>query len=340
MTLDNLHQQLQTFFRTDKFEIKPLTGGASTRKYYEINFKKKLYFPSKRILLMSIPVHEIDSLTDYVHTDFYLNRVGIPTPRLYEMNEQFGWIFLEYQNNPTILQYLKNNPNETPTILEKLIEFLVVIQERCQFNEQCPAFRRCFDREKYLYEFNFHVKEQLLFSYYKRQLSEQQFNDFQQFSVEVSETLDTEDKVFVHRDFQSSNIFYDEAQDDLPFKIIDFQDARYGLRVYDLVSCLWDSYIAIADDLREALLEKFFQHLTNQGTSRTKSEFQKLVDYAVIQRKLHDAGAFAYNFNRTGENKFKSFISAAIQMAVDRMKQYDHFREMTQIFEKIGEKPS
>lgn len=336
MSTDSLTDRLQYFLGTDQFEIKPLASGASTRKYYKIDLKKKLYFPSKRILLMTIPVEEIDTVTDYVHIDFYLQRMGIPTPKVYEMKKYLGWIFLEYEKNPTLLSYFKKKPDQTE-LIENLIEFLILIQDRCQFEDHCPAFHRFFDKEKYLYEFNFHVKEQLLLKYLKANLNKQEQSDFQDFSFEISQALDISEKVFVHRDFQSSNIFYDQKKKGPSFKIIDFQDARSGSPVYDVVSCLWDSYITIPEDLRNRLLDKFFKHLKKSGTSLTKNDFQKLVDFTVIQRKLHDAGAFVYNYHRFNEEKFTSFISPAIQMAVEKMGLYSQFKNVIKIFEKTGE---
>jgi len=288
-------------------------------------------------MLMTIPVNEIKTLTDYMHIDFYLTRMGISTPKVYEMKRQFGWIFLEYQHQPTLQEYLKQKREKIPYMIDSLIDFLIYMQERCQFEERCPAFRRFFDAEKYRYEFDFHVREQLLSHYFKHDFSEKELQVFNSFSAEVSETLDIEAKVFVHRDFQSSNIFYDETRQDIPFKIIDFQDARYGSPIYDPVSCLWDSYIPITEDVRESLLEKFFNYLIKTGTRLTNNKFQKLVDYTVIQRKLHDAGAFAYNFHRTRDVRFTAFIHPAIQMAVEKMKGYNSFNEVVNIFEKQRE---
>ena len=338
MSSDSLTDRLQYFLGTDQFEVKPLAGGASSRKYYQIDLKKKLYFPSKRILLMTIPLEEIDTVTDYVHIDFYLQRMGVPTPKVYEMKKYLGWIFLEHENSPTLLTYLQKNSAQTDKLIENLIEFLIHIQERCQFEDHCPAFHRFFDKEKYLYEFDFHVKNQLLTKYFKLHLSKEEQNDFQNFSLEISQTLVISEKVFVHRDFQSSNIFYDRTKIENSFKIIDFQDARSGSPIYDVVSCLWDSYITINEELRNRLLEKFSLHLKKRGTLPTKNDFQKLVDFTVIQRKLHDAGAFAYNYHRFNIDKFTSFISPAIQMALEKMKLYDQFKNVVKIFEKIGER--
>jgi aminoglycoside/choline kinase family phosphotransferase len=272
-----------------------------------------------------------------MHIDFYLSRMGVPTPKVYEMKRQFGWIFLEYQNLPTLEDYLNKSPDRISEVLSDLTDFLILMQERCQFEENCPAFQRFLDAEKYQYEFDFYVREQLFTNYFNKNLSELELRVFNSFSAEVSETLDFDAKVFVHGDFQSGNIRYDGRRKDTPFKIADFQDARSGSQVYDLVSCLWDSYIPITENLRETLLDKFFNYQVKAGSRLTKKKFQKLVDYNVIQRKLRDAGAFAYDYHRTIDERFPSYIRPAIQMAVDKIKKYDNFKEVVHLFERQRE---
>jgi aminoglycoside/choline kinase family phosphotransferase len=337
MSSDQLTHQLQAFFQTDQFEIVPLTDGASPRKYYRLDFREKLYFPETRIVLLTVPVKEIKILTDYMHIDFYLTRMGIPTPKVYEMKRQFGWIFLEYQNLPTLEEYLNKKPERIPTVIADLVEFLIHVQERCHFEENCPAFQRHLNAEKYKYEFDFYVREQLLGNYLAEQLNERELRVFGSFSAEVSQSLDIPKMVFVHGYFQSKNIFYDESKKDIPFKIADFQDARAGSPIYDLVSCLWDSYIPIPENVREGLLGKFFSYQVKAGSRLKKKNFQKLVDYTVVQRKLHDAGVFAYNYHQTKNARFTSFIAPAVAMAVAKMKSYNYLKEVIRIFNRQGE---
>jgi len=61
------------------------------------------------------------------------------------------------------------------------------------------------------------------------------------------------------------------------------------------------------------------------------------VDYSVFQRKLRDAGIFAYNHLRFQDKKFLQFISSAIQMALDKMKRYRQFRPVIKLFKTVGD---
>ena len=327
-----LKEKLAALFNSLEFLMEAIPGGASSRKYFKISFQGISSFSDPTILLMQIPTQEIAVLNDYMHINCYLERRGIPTPLLYKTNRKEGWIFLEYQRQPTLETYLRAHPGEIEKVLPRLMNFLFDLQQKCLPEERCPAFRRRFDYEKYMYEFDFHLREQLLKFYFRGECDARMM---QKFAEEISSTLDISLPVFVHRDFQSSNIFFDESDAENPFKLIDFQDARHGTPVYDLVSCLWDSYIPVTDDLKDELLREYFSRLPGLRVKWNWKEYEKLVDFTVIQRKLHDAGAFAYNYRRFNSGKYVRYINDAIGMALEPMRKYQQFSEIREFFEEL-----
>jgi len=330
--LDALREPLSRFFDTPNFIIAPLPGGASSRKYFKIIFPEGAsYFPAPAILLTTIPRDEAAILDDYVNVAYYLKRSGVPIPALYEINRAEGWVFSEYLEIPTLEEHLRRSPREIGKILPEALRFLLEMQQKCVFEAHCPAFQRRFDYQKYMFEFDFHVREQLLDFYYQHDYDSAFLQDF---ARHISTTLDIDLPIFVHRDFQSSNLFYDSAAPANRFKIIDFQDARRGSPVYDPVSCLWDSYLPVREELRRELLKVYFEQLPQLRISWEWEYYEKIVDYTVIQRKLHDAGAFAYNFRRFGSKKYVGFIETAIEMALKKMRKYREFAHACKIFER------
>lgn len=327
-----LKAELAEFLRQSDFAIVPVQGGASSRKYYTIEFSTPTYFPNQTILVMDAPLEDTAILTNYMNVNYYLQRMAIPTPRLYEINLPHGWIFLEYVTAPTLEEYFHENPGQIDSVMPDLLSFICRMQKKCLYEDHCPAFQRRFDFEKYMFEFNFHVREQLLGFYFHMEYDEALLKEF---SHEISRELDIEHALFVHRDFQSSNLFIDAGNGRNEFVIIDFQDARYGTPVYDIVSCLWDSYIPVSPDLREAMIKEYFQFLPEVGLNWDWDYYQKIVDYTVIQRKLHDAGAFAYNYRRFGSKRYVRYIREAIEMAISCMVKYDNLAPVAKIFEDL-----
>jgi aminoglycoside/choline kinase family phosphotransferase len=329
--LDILRNQLADFFRTSEFSISPIPGGASSRRYFKITFREKNYFPSQTVLLMQVPDQDSRLLQDHVNINYYFKRMGINTPRIFEVNLSKSWVFLHFETSPTVEHYLHTHPAKLPGVVRGMVNFISEIQQKCKFERHCPAFHRRFDDAKYQFEFDFHVAEQLLRFYFQLEYAPEVLH---QFSREICSFLDINENVFVHRDFQSSNVFLTNNKSPYEFSVIDFQDARYGTPVYDLVSCLWDSYIPISANLQEELVEQFFHFLPKININWEWDYYRKIVDYTIIQRKLHDAGAFAYNYRRFASRRYVGYVNEAVVMALDVMRKYSHFKDAITLFEK------
>ena len=330
-----LRAQLAAFWGNNDFSVEPFAAGASVRRYYLIRFKKNFYFPEKEIVLMRIPADKPEVADDYFHISYYLRRCGIPQPLLYEMHREKGWIFLSRAKGEQLDVYLHKHPHEIETIYPRLLEFLVEMQKKAVYEAHCPAFQRFFDAEKYLYEFQFHVKEQLLGHHFQYQMSGEDERLFGEFAEEISRFLGSRKKIFVHRDFQSSNIFYHKNNPKEPFQLIDFQDARSGSPVYDLISLLWDSYVIIPTGLREQWVDWFYENGPWLNKNFSYRKYLKMVDYTVIQRKLHDAGAFVLTHRLLNNNAFLSYIDPAVEMALIKIRKYPTFAKIALILEKL-----
>ena len=232
---------------------------------------------------------------------------------------------------PTVEQYLHTNPQDIKSVVTGMVKFISRMQKKCRHETHCPAFHRRFDDAKYQFEFDFHVAEQLLRFYFQMEYAPEVLRDF---AREICTVLDINENIFVHRDFQSSNVFITKTEKPFEYSVIDFQDARYGTPVYDLVSCLWDSYIPISQDLREKLVKQFYETLGDVSIDWSWDVYQKMVDYSIIQRKLHDAGAFAYNYRRFASRRYVGYVTEAIAMALTVMRKYPHFSDAVKLFEK------
>jgi aminoglycoside/choline kinase family phosphotransferase len=332
--MEELKEKLSRFLQTEDFTITPLAGGASPRKYYLLNFSKDSYFPRKDVILMYIPHTLPHTAEDYVNISYYLRRFHIAHPIIYEMNLAEGWIFVEPARGETLDHYLRQHPEEIPRIYPGLIHFLIDLQKRATFEAHCPAFQRYFDREKYFYEFDLHIRKYLLGSYLKPDMTPEEEKLFRELRAHMSEYLEEHHPVFVHRDFQTSNIFYDAQDTHQPFQIIDFQDARSGTYIYDIVSLAYDSYIDLPEDFRRKILEDFY--LLHPVVPRLYSpeEYRQRVDYTIVQRKLHDAGSFVRAYKNLGNRDFLPYIEEALQMALKVMEHYPRLKPAIPLFQK------
>jgi aminoglycoside/choline kinase family phosphotransferase len=96
---------------------------------------------------------------------------------------------------------------------------------------------------------------------------------------------------FTHRDYQSRNLMVKDGE----VVVIDFQDALQGPRAYDLVALLRDSYVALDEDLVDAMLRRYQEGLVRAtGEGVDPAAFRHFFDLLTVQRKLKDAARFEY----------------------------------------------
>jgi aminoglycoside/choline kinase family phosphotransferase len=98
-------------------------------------------------------------------------------------------------------------------------------------------------------------------------------------------------------------------QDGSTVRVIDFQDALLGTAAYDLVALLRDSYVELAPELLEALIAEYVE----RARVADRASFRRLFDLQTTQRKLKDAGRFAF-IDRVKKNpKFLPSIPASLR---------------------------
>ncbi len=115
--------------------------------------------------------------------------------------------------------------------------------------------------------------------------------------------------LLAHRDFQSQNLMLTPAG----LVLIDFQDAFFAPRVYDLVALLRDSYIRLTPAELDHLLAHFAT-LSDQPLDSLRDAFH----LQTIQRKLKDSGRFE-TLARRGKPHFLAFFADSIAYVVDAL---------------------
>ena len=121
----------------------------------------------------------------------------------------------------------------------------------------------------------------------------------------VAEILEKEPKALVHRDFQSTNVLWKGS--DLTF--IDFQGMRLGPAAYDLASLVYDPYVTFTDEQRRALVALY-------AKTAGRSEFEKVLPYAAVQRLSQCLGAYG-RLASVGQPQFGKHVVPALQNLLD-----------------------
>lgn len=110
----------------------------------------------------------------------------------------------------------------------------------------------------------------------------------------------------VHADFQSTNLMMREGR----CHFIDFQDAKVGPPLHDLVSLLEDPVLALGDDLRQTCLDRYWRaspHFRNA----TFDSLMTAYDRHALMRVYDLIGSYLY-LGRTGVLKYRDRATALL----------------------------
>jgi aminoglycoside/choline kinase family phosphotransferase len=112
---------------------------------------------------------------------------------------------------------------------------------------------------------------------------------------------------FLHRDFQSKNLFVQGEE----IRVLDFQGARLGPLGYDLAALLIDPYVDLSPAVQEELLGFYLDLLGGRG-SVDRRDFREQYDNLAICRNLQILGAFGFLTRVKGKTQFAPHIPAAL----------------------------
>jgi len=103
------------------------------------------------------------------------------------------------------------------------------------------------------------------------------------------------ERTFMHRDFQSRNIFIKEGR----IRLIDFQSAHCGHPFYDLASLLWDPYVNLDDNFRKELARYYGADME----LLKRFAIQRLAQATAAYRKLSKRKSFFGQFIPVSTNR-------------------------------------
>jgi hypothetical protein len=310
--------------------LTPLVGGASDRRFHRLQLPSNAQLP---LIVMIIPTVQSDIFDAFCANAAYLRSQGIPVPEIAGLWREQGIALLEDFGDTTMTAAVSAEPAKASSLYDAAIALLVRLHSCAEsVDHPCPAFSQAFDEEKWDHEYHFHVRTWLVDRHWAVTPTRTEARTLDRAFSWLSRLLSRQPRVFTHRDYQSSNLL---VSADGSLGLIDFQDARLGLRQYDLASLLYDSYSPLDDAERERLA-RLYASLSDESVP-IEDHFQ-FVRLAAIQRKLHDAGAFAYTAYHRGKTDFLRYIPGAVTMATRLMGDYSELRTAGSILRDYAER--
>jgi N-acetylmuramate 1-kinase len=274
--------------------VQKLKGDASNRSYHRVGS-----WPDSVVVMVmpeqakaseeaagSAVPHELP----FVDVQRYLKKLGVRVPSILRYDEPAGMMVLEDLGDVTLEKALGRTPPEK--LYGSAVDLLAHLRTSAEARPDAGsiAFQRAFDEELYLWELH-HFREWGLEAWSGKVPTASERAALEESFRNISQRLAAAPRGFTHRDYQSRNLMVKDGE----VVVIDFQDALQGPRAYDLVALLRDSYVALDEELVDAMLRRY-QEAVAQATGQTPDAagFRHFFDLLSLQRKLKDAARFEF----------------------------------------------
>ncbi len=305
-------------------EVDKLTGDASTRRYYRIFTNRSSY-----VVCLDNPFEDDIEKHPFLSVQQFLGANHVRVPEILDHNLPKGYSLQEDLGNATLLTQLStvNSTEQEFTIYKTIVDQLLELHRIPASAVKNPnLFQLKFDHQKYMDETRFTFKYFLNF-FHKNQ-DENLLKDLEVLFDPIMRRLAEQKMVITHRDFHSRNIMVKDNR----YVFIDFQDARWGIPQYDLVSLLEDCYYDIHEENRRRLKRYYYDNLSPAiHGQRSYQEFEDFYHDMTIQRVFKAVGSFCYIYNWRKDDRYLKYIGFAMEKIRKVMMENPRYKDIKKI---------
>lgn len=287
-------------------EVDKLTGDASTRRYYRIFTNNQSY-----VVCLDNPFNEEMEKHPFMSVQHFLLENKVRVPQILDHNLSRGYSLQEDLGNETLLLHLSTltSTEDEFKIYKTIVDQLLELHRIPKAKVQNPnLFQLKFDYQKYMDETRFTFK--YFMNFFNKNLDEHLIAQLEELFSPIMKRLADQQMVITHRDFHSRNIMVRDNK----YIFIDFQDARWGIPQYDLVSLLEDCYYNLKEENREKLKRYYYDNLDPKIHGQYSYEhFCDLYNDMLIQRVFKAVGSFCYIYNWRKDDRYLKYIGFAME---------------------------
>jgi aminoglycoside/choline kinase family phosphotransferase len=292
----------------------PLAGDASTRSYFRVTE------PAGIVALYPEPFAPDRSTFLEVHG--LLAGYGLPVPRVLDVDGPRGIVLLQDLGDETLQEALRGGAPPAP-LYAQAIDQLGRLQEASSGVREASCFAAAFDVEKLTWELDYFAKY-FLEGFRGCRMTPAERASLRQSFRALSEEIASWPRVLCHRDFHSRNLMRHGGE----LYWLDFQDARLGPAVYDLVSLLRDSYVELPEEFLEEMAGRFREIAP---VREDREVFRRRFDRAALQRNLKALGTFGFMTTERGRDVYLPYIPGTLASVRKSLSRVGEARELQRV---------
>ena len=311
---------LNTIFSKHHYSIAALSGDASFRRYYRVQYQQESF-----ILMDAPPAHE--NCQSFLSIGARLARRGIHTPTVYHADLRQGFLLLSDFGEQRYYDAISENNAEH--MYHKALALLSTISYTD--TSYLPSYdKQLIDEELCLFTDWFCNK------HLGMALDTKQCNMFAELNKQLLAVMSEQPQVFVHRDYHSKNLMC--HGDGLA--VLDYQDAVRGALLYDVASLCKDCYLCWPEQQRMAWLHSWWQatgqdHARQAGRQADFDLCQRWFDWTALQRHLKAIGIFARLNHRDHKPNYLADIPMTLAYIIDTSQRYRELHPLHDFLQKI-----
>lgn len=326
-----VQQRLMEFIRqrfdadSSHYNVLKLLGDASSRQYFRVVDQRDNSF----VVAAYPEPFEIDQFT-YHQVYLVLEQAGLPIPKILAMDGSLGIVLQEDLGDESLQRRLLTSGSKEGTgFLRQAVRHLIDIQVKCSglVQPDSEAARLAFDEQKLTWELHFFRRH---YGGY-RQIPFEPLDCISAEFDRLASALAAYPRFLCHRDYHVRNLM---IKDEKLF-IIDFQDARQGPALYDLVSLLKDSIHLDAQHVNRLI--SFYIRESNACNSPAlevgEPVLRRQFDLMTIQRLLKALGTYGYQITQRGNFIYEQYIEGSLNRALEALRSVGEFPYIQAIIE-------
>lgn len=309
------------------FELLPLAGDASARRYYRVVVDTESY-----VLMQWEPFTDPHNYP-FLNILDHFKKNGVNVPKVFGAEPSQGLVLLEDLGDLTLERKFwefKEQEHILPFYFQAIDELIKIHHPVTEDRESgCVAFDIAFDTKKFLWEMNY-AKENLLEGLCQVTLTSAEHEGLEREFLSICTELDNQPKRISHRDYHSRNLMLKLGK----MKVIDFQDARMGPIQYDLVSLIHDSYVKLNSESENAILLHYLSRAADHGADLDMQEFRRIYRIQLIQRCFKACGSFSSFYNQRSDTRYLHYIAPTLAKIVQKLGESEDYPTMLSVLEK------
>lgn len=309
--------------------IEKLTGDASTRKYYRIWTSTTSY-----VACLDNPTTDPSDEPTFLKIQKILHAENVRVPLIFDKDLGTGYILEEDLGDVTFLKDIAqiSSREEEFDFYKKAIDLMANIHNIDTTKYKAEPFTKlAFDTEKLFAEMEF-TKKYFLKIYLGLDVTTPAIDALYKRLYDMCYMLSSEPRVLVHRDYHSRNLMIKNGEQ----IVIDFQDARMGTPLYDLVSLLEDCYYQLDNSNKEKLIHYYYtKYFKKIDSSKSLEQFMYVYDMMAIQRVFKAIGSFAFIYADRKDLRYVKYIGYAFEKVRAIMLTHEDFTKERKILSSL-----